>query len=224
MRIAVAQSRPIIGPVERNLPGHQKLVDLAVRHQSQLVVFPELSLTGYEPSRAAEFARSETDACFDSFQSICDRNDIAIGAGVPTPGAEHPYISLLLFLPSARRTLYSKQHLHPDEFPFFAPGQESDGVIRGELTVALAICYELSISRHADDASKAGAVAYIASVAKTSRGVDSASQRLSEIAYKYSMVVFMANCLGMADGVECVRSISRLGSQRKPCCNAGRSQ
>jgi predicted amidohydrolase len=63
----------------------------------------------------------------------------------------------------------------------------------------LAVCYELSIPEHAENAYKSDAKIYIASVAKTAEGVEKASNNLSAIAGKYSMTVLMCNCVGNCD-------------------------
>ncbi|WP_350494691.1 carbon-nitrogen hydrolase family protein [Roseiconus lacunae] len=204
MKIAVAQSRPIVGPVEGNIAGHQSLIDLAVRNNVRLIVFPELSLTGYEPPLAASHARSHEDTCFASLRSTAVQHGIYIAVGVPTLGHRLPCISTLVFEPNSELRVYSKQHLHPDEEPFFEPGPESDAVIHTNPTIALAICYELSVPTHSQRAIESGATVYIASVAKTAHGVDIANERLSEIARVHSTVVMMANCLGMLDSAECV--------------------
>ncbi|MGH2830821.1 MAG: nitrilase-related carbon-nitrogen hydrolase, partial [Actinomycetota bacterium] len=46
--IAVAQTSPVRGDVQANLEEHGRLVRVAAAEGAQLVVFPELSLTGYE--------------------------------------------------------------------------------------------------------------------------------------------------------------------------------
>ncbi|MEM6473541.1 MAG: carbon-nitrogen hydrolase family protein [Planctomycetota bacterium] len=216
MKIAVAQTRPSIGPVEGNLAGHQSLIDVAVRNGAGLIVFPELSLTGYEPRMAASFARTRDDSCFKCLQTTANQSGITIAAGVPTRGHRLPRISTLLFRPESEIQVYSKQFLHADEEPFFEPGPTSDGLMHENPAIALAICYELSVPLHAQRAMDSGASVYIASVAKTSRGVDVAGERLSKIARDHSMLVMMANCLGLLDGAECVgRSSvwSRSGNQ-----------
>ena len=204
MKIAVAQSRPIIGPVEGNLAGHQSLIDVAVRIGARLVVFPELSLTGYEPRMAASLARMPDDPCFACLQTTADQGEVSIAVGVPTHGERLPRISTLLFRPASELQVYSKQHLHADEEHFFERGSKSDGLIHANPTVALAICYELSVPMHAQRAIDSGATVYIASVAKSARDVDDACQRLSKIAREHSTVAMMANCLGLLDGTECV--------------------
>src|SRR4030095_9981214 len=99
--------------------------------------------------------------------------------------------------------IYSKRYLHQDEEPFFVRGQNSSVLINDKPRVAIAICYELSIPQHSEDAFKNGAEIYLASVAKTPQGVDKASKSLSDIAKNYSMAVLMSNCIGYCDGADC---------------------
>ena len=46
-KIALAQIDSILGDVKKNLKHHLRVIDKAVRRQANLIVFPELSLTGY---------------------------------------------------------------------------------------------------------------------------------------------------------------------------------
>lgn len=108
MKIAIAQSRPIVGPVDNNLAGHRALIDLALENGAGLVVFPELSLTGYEPRLAASLARKPGDKCFAGLQEISNQHRISIVVGVPTVGDKLPLISTLLFRPEQPRQIYSK--------------------------------------------------------------------------------------------------------------------
>jgi predicted amidohydrolase len=47
MKVAIAQIAPHLGDVEKNFDVHLKLVERAQKNKANLVVFPELSLTGY---------------------------------------------------------------------------------------------------------------------------------------------------------------------------------
>ncbi len=47
MRVAIAQIAPVLGDVRRNLDLHLELMERARREKADLLVFPELSLTGY---------------------------------------------------------------------------------------------------------------------------------------------------------------------------------
>lgn len=47
MKVAVAQVTCVIGDLEKNIRHHIKFCDEAIKNKSDLIVFPELSLTGY---------------------------------------------------------------------------------------------------------------------------------------------------------------------------------
>jgi len=204
MKIGVAQTRPSKGYIRFNIQEHKKIINQAVSHGLDTLIFPELSLTGYEPLLANEFATDQNDPRFDDFQEISDSKKITIGIGVPTRNKNGICISMVLFQSNQSRRTYSKRYLHPDEEAFFIAGQSDTGFLNGDQSMALAICYELSIPNHSEEAFKSGAKIYIASVAKTTDGVDRAYRSLTHIASKYSMTVLMSNCVGQCNGVECV--------------------
>jgi hypothetical protein len=56
MKIAVAMTRAVTGDISANVAGHLELASLAVAHGTQFLAFPELSLTGYEPTLAKALA------------------------------------------------------------------------------------------------------------------------------------------------------------------------
>jgi predicted amidohydrolase len=143
MRIAVAQTRPVAGDVERNIAGHLRLIDLAASLRSELVVSKHHSITGYEPALAANLATSQHDPRFKVFQDVSDRQHITIGVGAPTRSRDGLHISMILFRPNQSPYVYSKMYLHSGEEAFFVPGPESTGLICDNANVAFAICYEL---------------------------------------------------------------------------------
>jgi predicted amidohydrolase len=203
MKVAVAQTRPIVGAISSNLAIHLQLSELAAELGAQVVVFPELSLVGYEPRRIHSWSASDFSMAFPTLQEWSDRFKIAIGVGVPFDGKRLPSIGMYFSRPEAEPWRYTKRWLHEDEVPYFEPASLSDGLMRYESLIALAICYELSVVEHARQASRNGAAIYMASVAKSSVGRESAYRRLSEIARTHSMHVLMANCLGELDGMRC---------------------
>jgi predicted amidohydrolase len=202
MKICVAQTRPIKGDIPGNIDNHKKLISLALSFGADTVIFPELSLTGYEPELSKKLATIQDDSRFDDFQKISDSRKITIGVGVPTKNNTGICISMVLFQPHQARQTYSKRYLHPDEEEFFISGQNSTGLLGIKANIALAICYELSVPEHSEDAFKNGAEIYIASVAKSDIGVEKATKNLSGIANKYSMTVLMSNCVGHCDNFE----------------------
>ncbi|MBT3603338.1 MAG: carbon-nitrogen hydrolase family protein, partial [Candidatus Latescibacteria bacterium] len=203
MKICVVQTKPVTGDIQSNIDRHKKFIALAVSNGANAIVFPELSLTGYEPELARELATDQEDSRFDGFQNLSDTERITIGVGVPIEIDAGICIGMIVFQPHQKRHTYFKKYLHVDEEPFFVDGQHSENLIGDKTHIALAICYELSVPEHAEGAFKNGAEIYIASVAKFAAGVEGAIERLSDIARTYSMTVFMSNSVGEADGGEC---------------------
>jgi predicted amidohydrolase len=203
MKICVAQTRPVTGDISANIEYHKTFIALAATNDADVIIFPELSLTGYEPSLAKELATDATDDRFDTFQPLSDAKQITIGIGVPIKSAGGIQISMVLFQPNKPRQVNSKKYLHADEEPFFVSGNNIPGLVINDTPVSLAICYEISIPEHAENASKSGAQVYIASVAKTVKGVEKARTGLSDIANKYGMTVLLSNCVGMCEDGEC---------------------
>lgn len=203
MKIGVAQTRPITGDIAGNIEYHKTFIELAASNGAEAIIFPELSLTGYEPSLAKQLATDITDSRFDPFQQLSDSKQITIGVGVPTKSPNGIHITMVLFQPNKPRQVNSKKYLHADEEPFFISGHNLSGLIINNTPVALAICYEIAVPEHAENAAKNGAQVYIASVAKTAKGVEKSFAGLSEIAGRYGMTVLMSNSVGMCEDGEC---------------------
>jgi predicted amidohydrolase len=203
MKICAAQTQPVTGNIQANIIRHKQFVHAAIAHYADVIIFPELSLTGYEPTLAKALAVDINDHRLDDFQTICNERNISIGAGIPVRTEKGITIGMIVFQPNHEQSVYAKKYIHPDEEEFFIPGRNFPTLSLGGSRVALAICYELSIPAHADDAFKNGASVYIASVAKFTNGVDKATQRLSDIAHTRRALVLMSNAIGAADGGIC---------------------
>ena len=199
MKISVAQTKPVKGNIESNIYHHKKIIELAVSYETDIIVFPELSVTGYEPALAKQLATVKDDRRFDEFQIISDSKKIIICVGMPTSADSVIYISMIIFQPGKPRQVYSKQYLHSDEEPYFVHGDRQVFLINGQHKIAPAICYELSIRGHSENAFNNGATIYMVSVAKTNSGVEKAIETLSGIAEKYSMIVLLSNSVGPSD-------------------------
>jgi predicted amidohydrolase len=169
-----------------------------VEFDADLLVFPELSMTGYLPLLAEKLAMTPDDIRLTILQNISTNTGMIIALGLPEATAGGTRISMVLLHPQGGRQVYSKQHLHADEESFFVPGPPDRGFIRGT-KAALAICYEISVPEHARRAHQNGAELYIASVVKTRRQVKAAHQTLARTAREYSMPVLMVNAVGEFD-------------------------
>ncbi|WP_445385818.1 carbon-nitrogen hydrolase family protein [Robiginitalea sp. IMCC44478] len=199
MKIGIAQIEPIKGHIQKNIEIHKRWVERAVAENVNFLAFPELSLTGYEPALARQLAIDPSDSRLDAFQKISDRNSITIGLGAPTKSATGIRISMIIFQPKQGRKIYSKQRLHPDELPYFEEGDQQLLLTLGNTKIAPGICYESLQRPHAADAKKLGADIYLASVAKSEKGVEKAFTHYPAMAREFNMPVLMCNCFGFCD-------------------------
>jgi predicted amidohydrolase len=203
MKICLAQIASAKGDLAQNLVQHIVYVNKAVALGAELVVFPELSLTGYYPSLAAEISCYNNDVRFTTLQEISDTSGIMIGVGVPTQGLPGVCISMIIFQPHTHRLVYSKKYLHADEEPFFVSGENIPIVNIQNTNVSFAICYELSVISHIKTAVEHMADIYIASVVKSPQGANKASTILRNYAKQYQIPVLMVNAVGLAEDTIC---------------------
>ena len=203
MKICAAQTKPFKGDIEKNIQTHKRLIELAVDQDADIIVFPELSITGYEPELAKELATNKDDSRLNVFQAISDKEQITITVGMPIKSDAGILIGMIIFQPNVSRQLYCKQHLHADEIPYFIPGDKQIYLEKGKTKIAFSICYELSVPLHASNVYKNGATIYLSSVAKTVDGVAKAVNTLSATAKQYSMMAIMSNCVGHCDNFDC---------------------
>lgn len=199
MKIGVAQIQAIKGDIEANIETHKKWIQIAISKNADLIVFPELSLTAYEPQIAKTLATNPNDSRLNEFQQISDLNHISIGIGLPTQSENGILISMLIFQPHRKRQVYSKQLLHSDELPFFINGNKQLILTVKNKKIAPAICYESLQKQHAENVKTLGAEIYLASVAKSEKGVKKAFSHYPEIAKKFSMPILMSNSVGDCD-------------------------
>lgn len=199
MKIAAAQIASIPGPIDANLAWHLSVARQAAAEGVDALLFPELSLTGYQTATIRALAIQTQDARLASLQTLSDDSGMLIAAGAPLSGPNGVEIALLVFRPNAVLTPYSKRLLHPDEQPFFTPGQTQRIYPCAGQMIAPAICFESLQPTHAREAAEAGATLYMASVAKSAAGMDAAWRHYAEVAQAFGMTVVMANCIGPAD-------------------------
>ncbi|HMQ05999.1 MAG TPA: carbon-nitrogen hydrolase family protein [Saprospiraceae bacterium] len=199
MKVSIAQIRSFKGNVMANVATHKRMINLAIAHQADVVFFPELSISGYEPELAKELATTQDDLLFDEFQHLSDSFQVTIAAGIPTHSHEGIKISMIILQPTQPRQTYSKQKLHSDELPFFVPGKEQLILKVKNKKIAPAICFESLQNNHFENAIQLGADIYLASVAKPHHTLSVAFQHYSSMAKKFSIPVCMVNSIGFCD-------------------------
>ncbi|WP_337043788.1 carbon-nitrogen hydrolase family protein [Emticicia sp. 17c] len=202
MKIGLAQIRPVKGNIPANTHKHEQLISLAVRHQADALFFPELSLTSYEPELAHALALAPDAGVLTVFESLAHAHRLMLGIGAPLRTPKGIQIALFVFRPDTSREIYAKQMLHTDELPYFVQGHTQLILQHNALNIAPAICYESLQENHAAHAHALGANIYLASVAKSQKGINTAFAHYPRIARQYNMPVLMANSTGPCDNFE----------------------
>lgn len=199
MKISIAQIQPISGDIKANIINHLKWIHEAINQKADLIVFPELSITGYEPKLARNLAVTKDDVRFNVFQTLSNTHQITIGIGAPLLSDSGIQIGMIFFNPNRARTTYSKQILHVDEFPYFVKGNSQHILTINQINIAPAICYESLQSNHIQQAKQLNAHIYIASVAKHNQGIEKANTYFSQTAKKHNIPILLSNAIGACD-------------------------
>ncbi len=202
--LAAAQTVVIKGDVAANVARHVALAGIAARQGAKLILFPELSLTGYEPELAGELALRADDACLAPLREAAAAHGIVITAGAPLVGdGGLPLIAALTFRPDGNTAVYTKQYLHGGEETAFAAGQGGAMLDVEGAAIALAVCADFGQPAHALAAAQAGAHVYAASVLVSVKGYDNDAALLQGHAAAHAMPVLMANHGGPSGGWHC---------------------
>lgn len=200
--VAAAQCRSVRGDIEANLATHLRFLGAAVSEGANLVVFPELSLTGYELDLASACVFSKDDPRLAPLVAFARESGTCVVAGAPIESGERrPYLGAFAIAGDAVRT-YAKMHVHETESPYFLSGGQQAVLPVAGVSVALAICADTSHASHASDAAANGAAFYAASVMKTTDEFRRHEQRLVEYAVRHRMAVLTANYAGTSGGAE----------------------
>jgi predicted amidohydrolase len=202
--IAAAQSVSIAGDLAANIVWHQRFMQVAAEQGVQLLVFPELSLTGYERGLAAELAIAPDARVLQPLRDLAREVGVTAVVGMPIRLSEDSpvLIGALVLGADGSLGIYSKQHLHPGEEVAFAPGTGGPTLTVGADTVALAVCADFSHPSHAAAAAQQGADLYAAGVLITENGYAPDTALLQGYASHHSMAVLMANHGGATGGWE----------------------
>ncbi|HEX9793237.1 MAG TPA: nitrilase-related carbon-nitrogen hydrolase [Planctomycetota bacterium] len=141
---ALCQLRPVLGDLGRNLEAHHAWLDRAAAEHADLVVFPELSLTGYTlRDLVQEIAMPLDDARVAGL--VARSKERSLVFGFVEESEDHRFYNATVFAEDGEvRHVHRKVHL-PDygifeEGRYFAAGERFD-VVRSKLgRIGLLVC------------------------------------------------------------------------------------
>jgi predicted amidohydrolase len=212
--IAAAQTVPVRGDVDENVARHVRLVRVAAKARAEVLVFPELSLTGYEIELADSLAFSRDDARLAPLVEEAASCSMTLIIGAPVRIETRLYIGAFILSPDRTVGLYTKQRLGafsanavcdgivpPGEATVFHPGDLNPLVRLGGHAAAVAVCADTGRPSHPQDAAARGARTYLASMFVIPSEFERETANLSAYAVRHSMAVVFANYGGPSGGL-----------------------
>ncbi|MBI6635477.1 carbon-nitrogen hydrolase family protein [Pseudomonas paralactis] len=205
LTLAAAQTLSIAGDVAANISRHLVFMQVAAEQGVQVLVFPELSLTGYEPTLAADLAIAPDAPLLAPLREMARELQLTAVVGMPIRLALQTQVMIgaLVLGADGSVAVYTKQHLHPGEEVAFAAGQGGAALAWGDDRIALAVCADFSHASHPRQAAQAGANVYAAGVLISEGGYAKDSALLQGYAAEHRLLVLMANHGGPSGGWAC---------------------
>jgi len=158
--LAVGQFQCVVGDKDANLSKIDRLTREAVRLDVQLICFPEMALTGFDPERLAEVAEAIPGPAVERLRDIARGNSLYLIAGLPevNPATGQLYnCCVLLDLQGNLVAHYRKRCLYLGEKQAFEPGRENALPDFGPCRLGLTICYDYVFGQYIRQLVDAGA-------------------------------------------------------------------
>ncbi|OPX56419.1 Predicted amidohydrolase [Oceanospirillum multiglobuliferum] len=199
--LSLAQAPVTKGDIAANLSMHQTLISAASASGSDLVLFPELSLTGYELSLVGELALDQDAPVFEVLSQSAVEHRLVVIAGCPLANSNGlPYIAAVICFPDGKIEFYSKQYLHAGEAAYCAAGSQDYQLEVQGYRFTLAICADFTEPQHAERAQADAVDGYLVSALISDAGYATDAQILSGIAARHQLPVFLCNHISITGG------------------------
>jgi len=146
VKVAVAQMAPKLGDKQHNLKVISDAMLQAKNDQADLIVFPELFLTGYSVGESLDrLAETEDGPGLTEVRRLCIENDLYAAISFPEKGeGSHYYISSALINNNGDVLgVYRKTHLFDEEKDFFNPGSTFTLIDTPLGKVGMMICFDV---------------------------------------------------------------------------------
>jgi NAD+ synthase (glutamine-hydrolysing) len=147
LTVGLAQIDPALGDRTRNLERHREWVERATQAGADLLVFPELSLTGYFlKDLVPESAIPLEGAVMDELRTLSRGLDVVLGAVIEEP--DHRYFNASLYfsrgeLVHLHRKVYLPTYGMFDEQRYFAPGNRFRSFKTGFGRAGMLVCEDI---------------------------------------------------------------------------------
>ena len=191
LTVAAAQPRCTPKDVAANAREHAAAVR---RAEARLVVFPELSLTGYELDAEPV---SPDDAALAEIADACAETGAVALVGAPVAG---DYIAVLRVDAGGASVAYRKSFLGPAESSRFSPGDGPAAIDVDGWRVGIGICKDTGVDKHVADTAALGVDLYVAGLVHRPEELGEQEERAARIARTCAAYVAFASFAGPTGG------------------------
>ena len=164
---------------------------------TRLVVFPELSLTGYELDAEPV---SRTDSALDEIMDACAVSGSVALVGSPVEEDGRLFIAMLRIEGSGATVAYRKSHLGGDERARFSAGDGPTVITVDGWRIGLGICKDTGVAEHTAGTAQLGVDLYAAGVVHTPEELEEQDRRGQRIAATCRSYVAFASFAGPTGG------------------------
>ncbi len=144
MVVAAVQMNGELGQVERNLDSIGRWVDKAAKSGADLVVFPELVITGHWCSTEAWKVSQEVPdgPAISRIRELAEEHGLYICAGIGEREGGIQYNSQVLVGPEGYVGKQRKLHMSSDEYFYYRAGSQFCVLDTSKCRIGVSICYD----------------------------------------------------------------------------------
>ncbi len=212
--VALAQVSPALGNLEKNVEKCERIIEQAIRDRIDLIIFPELTLTGYFiKDIVASVAITQENPILKKFLRYSNRVSIVIGAVEETP--DFKFYNAAFYLENGEivhvhRKVYLPTYGLFDEHRYLASGNRIRAFDTKFGRMAILICEDLWHPTAVAITALDGAHYLIGISCSPGRGIEASDRLGSSITWErlnrtyaqiYSIYVLYCNRTGFEDGI-----------------------
>lgn len=199
LSVAVAQPESISGDLAGNVTRH---ADAILSARARAIVFPEMSLTGYELH--ADAVLLDDPILLPLVEACRLRGSLAL-VGAPIQERTNDdgiveYIATLLVDGDGVSGVYRKMYLGDEEAKRFTPGPGPVVIDVDGWRLGLAICKDTGVVEHAAATAALGMDIYVAGVLESAEDAEVPAERARRVALKHGAWVVMSSFAGPTGG------------------------
>lgn len=145
LTVAAINFEPVYGDLATNLARMDEWLCKLSQTGAELVVFPEMSLTGYRSDeKACRQAQAVPGEAVRQLAAMAKKYRIALTAGLVELDEHNAayYVSQLLVTPQGLAGVYRKTHLSRNEKRVFGAGAEAGVYHWRDVTIGIQLCYD----------------------------------------------------------------------------------